>query len=211
MILIGGANHTSQNSTGAFQEAPQIESVRMYCKYAARVESTIRIPFYIEKAVRASIYGRPGPVYLDIPEEVIVGSVTEEQLRQVTVKSCPTPPLSFADPSLVQKAIQAIQTAKNPLIIIGKGVAYARAENQMKQFVESTGIPFLPTPMGKGVVSDDHSLCVGAARTDALLNADLIVLVGARLNWMLHFGLPPRYRPDIRFIQILKQEKLETM
>jgi len=199
MILIAGANDTDQNGMGAFQEAPQIESARPYVKYAARVHSADRIPFFIEQAYRASIYGRPGPVYLDIPGDVINA---ETQFNLAHLTKTPSPPIITADSASIREAIKLLSSAKKPLIIIGKGAAYARAEDEVNKFVNSTKIPFLATPMGKGVVSDLHPNSVAAARTDALLNAEVILLIGARLNWILHFGLPPRFSSDVKFIQI---------
>ncbi|KAB0404730.1 hypothetical protein E2I00_000347 [Balaenoptera physalus] len=118
------------------------------------------------------------------------------------VECCMPPPVSMAESSAVCMAASVIRNAKQPLLIIGKGAAYARAEESIRKLVEQCKLPFLPTPMGKGVIPDNHPNCVGAARSRALQFADVIVLFGARLNWILHFGLPPRYQPDVKFIQV---------
>uniref|UniRef100_A0A673HL39 2-hydroxyacyl-CoA lyase n=1 Tax=Sinocyclocheilus rhinocerous TaxID=307959 RepID=A0A673HL39_9TELE len=118
------------------------------------------------------------------------------------VSCCPAPPVSQADSREITQAVRLLKAAQRPLIIIGKGVAYARAEKEVRELVEVTGIPFLPTPMGKGVLPDDHPNCVAAARSRALLQADVIVLLGARLNWILHFGFPPRFSPHVKIIQV---------
>lgn len=108
-------------------------------------------------------------------------------------------------------AVAALKAAKSPLVIVGKGAAYGRAENQVQALVEYAGLPFLPTPMGKGVIDDDHPQCVAPARSKALQRADLVVLIGARLNWILHFGKQPRYRPDLKVIQIdIAPEEIHT-
>lgn len=112
------------------------------------------------------------------------------------------PPVSMAETSAVRMAASVIRNAKQPLVIIGKGAAYAHAEESIRKLVEQCKLPFLPTPMGKGVIRDNHPNCVAAARSRALQFADVIVLLGARLNWILHFGLPPRYQPDVKFIQV---------
>ncbi|XP_038044402.1 2-hydroxyacyl-CoA lyase 1-like [Patiria miniata] len=200
MIVIGGSSDVDQESMGAFQEYPQVESARLCAKYAARPSSVEQIPFYIEKAVRTSMYGRPGACYIDISGEMVNKSVPEESIR-IMPKVQPPPPM-LASPDLVEKAVQLLMSAKNPLIIVGKGAAYARAEGNVRELVNGYGFPFLPSPMGKGVVEDDHPQCVIAARSRALLQADVILLLGARLNWILHFGLPPRYNPDAKYIQI---------
>ena len=112
------------------------------------------------------------------------------------------PPKYGPDLAEVETAIGMLGKFKRPLIIVGKGCAYGRAENEVRELVKSTGIPFLPTPMGKGVVPDSHLLNISAARSTALKEADLIILLGARLNWILHFGQPPRFHKDVKLIQI---------
>ena len=200
MLLLGGANRIGEMQMGAFQEAPQIEAARPFSKYAARPESTARLPYFIEQAVRVSMYGRPGASYLDLTADVIGGTVSEEEIDS------PPPvadaPRSYAGPEEIERALALLKAAESPLVVVGKGAAYARAESELREFIEATQLPFLPTPMGKGTLPDDHPLCVSAARTLALQNADVVLLAGARLNWILHFGLPPRFREDVKVIQM---------
>ena len=198
MLLVGGANDSYQNQSGAFQEAPQVEAARPFSKWAARPDSFARVPEYVEQAVRTTVYGRPGAAYLDLPNDII----SAEGEAPAQPPRCPDAPRSFADPSSVERALAALRSAKRPLVIVGKGAAFARAETQARAFVESTGIPFLATPMGKGVIPDSSRQSVATARSFALQNADLVLLIGARLNWMLHFGRPPRFSPDVRVLQI---------
>lgn len=200
MLLIGGANDSYQNGQGAFQEAPQVETARPYAKYAARPDSIARLPYYIEQAIRTSMYGRPGAVYLDLPGDIISGAIDEETIHWPP--RLPDPPLTKAPEENVSAAIAALKSAERPLVIVGKGMAQARAENEVREFIELTQLPFLPTPMGKGVIPDDHPLSVAPARTLALQQADLIFLMGARLNWILHFGHPPRFSPNVRVVQM---------
>jgi 2-hydroxyacyl-CoA lyase 1 len=133
-------------------------------------------------------------------DDIIQGRVEEESLN--LPPAVPEPPRPMADPNAVEEAIQALRSASQPLAIIGKGAAYARAEDEVRQFIETTQIPFLASPMGSGVLPDDHPLSAGAARTYALQNADLVFLIGARLNWIMHFGLPPRFAPGVRVVQM---------
>ncbi|XP_065732661.1 2-hydroxyacyl-CoA lyase 1 isoform X1 [Phocoena phocoena] len=200
LIVIGGSSERSQETMGAFQEFPQVEACRLYSKFSARPSSIEAIPSIIEKAVRSSIYGRPGACYVDIPADFVNLQVNVNSVRYV--ECCMPPPVSMAESSAVYMAASVIRNAKQPLLIIGKGAAYARAEESIRKLVEQCKLPFLPTPMGKGVIPDNHPNCVGAARSRALQFADVIVLFGARLNWILHFGLPPRYQPDVKFIQV---------
>ncbi|MFN0096215.1 MAG: thiamine pyrophosphate-binding protein [Dehalococcoidia bacterium] len=209
MILIGGANDSYQNGQGAFQEAPQIETARPYAKYAARPDSIARLPYYIEQAVRTTIYGRPGAAYLDLSGDVISGQIDEDTIKWPA--KCPDPARAATAPENVDAALAALKSASNPLVIVGKGMAYAEASDDVREFLERTQLPFLPTPMGKGVVPDDHPLSVAGGRTYALQNADVIFLMGARLNWILHFGAPPRFRPDVRVVQLdISQEEIGT-
>jgi 2-hydroxyacyl-CoA lyase 1 len=200
MILIGGASETWRNGMGAFQEERQVYIATPFCKFAHAIEHVHRIPFYVEMAVRNAIYGRPGASYLDIADDIITGKVDESRVEEAG--RCPDPPRTQAVPADVEKALDALRSAERPLVIIGKGRAYSRAEDEVRAFIERTKVPFLASPMGKGVMPDNHPLSVGAARSHALQNADVVFLMGARLNWIMHFGLPPRYNKNVRFIQL---------
>jgi 2-hydroxyacyl-CoA lyase 1 len=200
MILLGGASDMGQAGMGAFQEAPQVEAARPFCKYAARIDRAERIPYFIEQAVRISMYGRPGPVYLDLPGDIIDAKLDDENITMP--ERVPDAPRPTTDPSAVQAALETLKSAERPLVIIGKGAAYSRAEDEVAQFIEKTQLPFLLSPMGKGTLPDDHPLSVGAARSHALVNADVVFLLAARFNWIMHFGLPPRFDPNVRVIQL---------
>ncbi|XP_023774950.1 2-hydroxyacyl-CoA lyase 1 [Cyanistes caeruleus] len=200
LIVIGGSSDRNQETMGAFQEFPQVEAGRLYNKLSVRPSSLEVIPAVIEKAVRTSMYGRPGSCYIDIPGDFVNLQVNKSSVKYM--ECCLPPPISMADHSAVSKAASVIALSKQPLLIIGKGAAYSHAENNIRKLVDLCGLPFLPTPMAKGVVPDNHPNCVAAARSTALQHADVIILLGARLNWILHFGLPPRYRQDVRVIQI---------
>lgn len=200
MILIGGASPTYQNGMDSFQEERQVHIAMPFCKFAHGVEHVHRIPFYVEKAVRQSIYGRPGPVYLDMPDDIICGEIDEADVPQVA--TIPEPPRTTAPMENVEAALDLLETAKRPLVIVGKGMAWSRAEDELRAFIDRTKLPFLASPLGKGVVDDNHPLSVGAARSHALKEADVIFLMGARLNWIMHYGLPPRFGKDVKIIQL---------
>lgn len=209
MILLGGASDTEQNGMGAFQEERQVMAASQFCKYAHAVESVGKIPYYVEQAVRSSIFGRPGAVYLDLPDDVILGKIEEEEVRPAA--TVPEPPRVQAVPESIDAALNALESAKRPLVIVGKGMAWSRAEAEVRDFIERTQLPFLASPMGKGVMDDNNPLSVGAARTLALKEADVILLMGARLNWIMHFGLPPRFAEDVRIIQLdISAEEIST-
>lgn len=200
VVVVGGSSDRNQETAGAFQEFPQVEACRLYSKFSARPSSLEAIPTVIEKAVRTSIYGRPGACYVDIAGDMVNAKVDRSRVREVSC--CSPPPVSLADHDAVTEAVSVLKAAKSPLVIVGKGAAYGRAEAALRDFVEMSGLPFLPTPMGKGVLPDDHPNCVAAARSRALLQADVVLLLGARLNWILHFGLPPRFNPNVKVIQV---------
>ncbi|MDP3768909.1 MAG: thiamine pyrophosphate-binding protein, partial [Dehalococcoidia bacterium] len=210
MVLLGGSSDTKQSGMGAFQETPQVEAARPFVKYAAKIDRLERIPYYIEQAVRTSMYGRPGPVYLDLPGDVIDAKVEEEDApaQPPRVADAPRPQ---ADPAAVQAALDLLRQAERPLVVIGKGAAYARAEHEVQDFIEKTQLPYLASPMGKGLLPDDHPLSVAAARSHALQNADVVFFVAARLNWIMHFGLPPRFAENVRTIQLdISSEEIGT-
>lgn len=200
MVMIGGASPTYQNGMGAFQEERQVQIASPFCKFAHAVEHAHRVPFYVELAVRQSIYGRPGACYLDMPDDIIGGEVDEADVQRAA--TVPPPPRMAATAEDVEKALDALESAERPLVIVGKGMAWSRAEDEVRAFIERTRLPFLASPMGKGVLDDNHPLSVGAARSHALKEADVVFLMGARLNWIMHFGRQPRFAKDVRIVQL---------
>lgn len=200
LLVIAGSTNEDHEGIGGFQEYPQVEISRPYCKYAARPANALLIPQHIEKAVRYATYGRPGVSYLDFPGNLLLSKVPEQSVPRQYVH--PSPPLIYPDHDALADAVKLIKSAKRPLVIVGKGAAYARAEHPIRKLIQEANLPFLATPMGKGVVPDTSEQCVQSARTLALQKADVILLLGARLNWMLHFGRAPRFAADVKVIQV---------
>jgi 2-hydroxyacyl-CoA lyase 1 len=190
MILLSASSEAEQQGMGAFQESVQLEAARPYTKFCARIEKLLYFPNLLVQAIRHATYGRPGPVYLEVTANVFTETVSEKQITFPVC--CPPPPQAAAPAQAIRDAIALLKNATRPLVIIGKGAAYACAEIELRRFIETTRFPFLPSPMGKGVIPDDHTFCVSAARSSALKDAETILLVGARLNWMFHFGQPPK-------------------
>lgn len=200
VIVIGGSCPQDHEGIGGFQECYQVELARPYCKYAARPPSLSLIPQHVEKAVRLATYGRPGAVYLDFPGNLLQARTTVDKIpKQYT---SPEIPVIYPEPRKIEEAVALLSQAQRPLVIVGKGAAYARAEAEVRDLIDSTNIPFLATPMGKGVVSDNSPNSIQPARSLALQRADVVLLLGARLNWILHFGRPPRYNSNVKVIQI---------
>ncbi|MBI2737618.1 MAG: oxalyl-CoA decarboxylase [Rhodospirillales bacterium] len=200
MILIGGASETHRGGMGAFQEERQVLIASPFCKFAHGIESVARIPYYVEMATRNAIYGRPGATYLDMPDDIIRGTADLDKVTQA--ERVPEPPRMVAPSENVEAALDLLEKAQRPLVLVGKGMAWSRAEDEVRAFIERTQVPFVRSPMGKGVLPDDHPLSAGAARTLALQEADVIFLMGARFNWIFHFGLPPRFNKNVKVIQL---------
>lgn len=200
MILIGGASETYRGGMGAFQEERQVLIASPFCKFAHGIESVGRIPYYVEMATRHAIYGRPGACYLDMPDDIIKGTVDLDKITQV--QRVPEPPRMVAPGENVEAALDVLEKAQRPLVIVGKGMAWSRAEGEVRSFIERTQVPFVRSPMGKGVMPDDHPLAVSAARTLALQQADVVFLMGARFNWIFHFGLAPRFDKNVKVVQL---------
>ena len=200
LLVIGGSAELRRRNMGDFQELPQIETTAPLCKWTSTVDSVRRIPTLINIAIKQAMSGRPGPVYLDLPAEMISGAVDEDAVPIPQPVGEPARPL--ADPQEIAKAMQVLSEAERPLLIAGKGAAWSWAEEELLQFVDRTQIPFLTSPMGMGMLPPEHPMNVSAARTQALKGADTILMVGARFNWIFHFGQPPRFAPDFKLVQI---------
>ncbi|KAL8903235.1 MAG: hypothetical protein Q9171_007470, partial [Xanthocarpia ochracea] len=200
-LLLAGSSETHLTSKGAFQELDAISFLTPHTKAALRPAALDTIPDAIRHAYRSAYYGRPGPSFIDLPADIIQGAQSSSTgLGRTSL--VPTPPKSSADETILFKAAQLLKTAKSPLIVIGKGAAYARASDSINALITHTQVPFLPTPMGKGVLPDSHPLNAASARSTALREADVVLLLGARLNWILHFGSPPKWNASAKFIQI---------
>ena len=182
MILVGGASETYRGGMGAFQEERQVLLATPFCKFAHGIESVGRIPYYVEMATRHAIYGRPGASYLDMPDDIIKGTCELDKVSQV--QRVPEPPRMVAPGENIEAALDVLEKAQRPLAIVGKGMAWSRAEGEVRAFIERTQMPFVRSPMGKGVMPDDHPLAVSAARTLALQQADVVFLMGDILIWL---------------------------
>lgn len=202
LLVLGGSTYEEHEGIGGFQEYPQVEASRLCCKYVARPANAAMIGTHIEKAVRLATYGRPGVAYIDLPGTLLQTKVSEADIPPQYAH--PSPPLVYPDAGAVKRVASLLRNAQRPLVIVGKGSAYARAESSLRSFISKTNLPVLATPMGKGVIPDTGKQSVASARTLALQKADVILLLGARLNWILHFGRPPRFSHDVKVVQVLR-------
>ncbi len=186
LVIIGGSGPQRGRGTGTFQETENVPMFKGITKMAVQVDSIARIPEYMAMAFRKARTGRPGPVYLDMPSDVLQGSVDEADVRWVSNYYTDAPPLG--NPDQVKRAADLLLRAERPMMIIGKGVRWTEPTTELRTLVETLGMPFLTSPMGRGFIPDDHPLNFGGARSAMMGNADVIQVVGSRLNWMFGFG-----------------------
>ncbi|KAI9894138.1 MAG: hypothetical protein M1814_003992 [Vezdaea aestivalis] len=198
LLLLAGSSESHLVSKGAFQELDAVALLTPHVKAALRPASVEAVPETVREAYRLAWYGRPGPTFVDFPADCIQANVSEVP----NVAETRWPPRGGATTAQLEKIVQLFKQAKAPLVVIGKGAAYARAETNIRRLIDSTSLPFLPTPMGKGVLPDSHPQNAASARSTALKHADAVLLLGARLNWILHFGEPPKWNPKATFIQV---------
>ncbi|KAF6232445.1 hypothetical protein HO173_009324 [Letharia columbiana] len=201
LLLLAGSSETNLVSRGAFQELDAISLLTPHTKLALRPSSLESIPDVIQNTYRISWYGRPGTGFVDLPADLIKG-VVEDAEDVAEAAPIPNAPKGGVEEARLFKIAQLIKSAKAPLVVIGKGAAYARAEGVTRDLIDKTNLPFLPTPMGKGVIADSHSANTASARSTALKEADVVLVLGARLNWILHFGDAPKWNPAAQFIQV---------
>jgi oxalyl-CoA decarboxylase len=190
MILISGSSEREivDLQQGDYEEMDQLAVAKPLCKAAFRVLHAADIGIGIARAIRAAVSGRPGGVYLDLPAKLFGQVMDAEAGRKSLVKVIDAAPAQIPAPDAVKRALDVLKGAKRPLIILGKGAAYAQADDAIRAFVERSGVPFLPMSMGKGLLPDTHPQCAGAARSTVLKDSDVVMLIGARLNWLLSHG-----------------------
>ncbi len=204
MIQIAGSSDRAivDLHQGDYEELDQMNTAMPLAKEAFRVERPEDIGIGVARAIRAAVSGRPGGVYLDLPAAVLGATLDATTGRASVFEVVDPAPRQLPASESTARALDLLAQAQRPLIIIGKGAAYARAEEPIRKFVESTGIPFLPMSMAKGLLPDDHPQSAMAARSLAIGKADVVMLLGARLNWLLGHGRPPQWSKDCRFVQV---------
>src|SRR6186713_1834817 len=190
MILISGSSEREivDLQQGDYEEMDQLAIAKPLCKAAFRVLHAADIGIGVARAIRAAVSGRPGGVYLDLPAKLFSQVMDAAAGQKSLVKVIDPAPAQIPAPAAVERALDVLKTAKRPLIILGKGAVYAQADDQIRAFVEKSGAPFLPMSMGKGLLPDTHPQCAGAARSTVLKDSDVVLLIGARLNWLLSHG-----------------------
>lgn len=200
LVAIGGSSPRVFLGMEAFQEIDQVAVMRPVTKWAERIYDARRIPEIVATAFRQATTGRPGPVYLDLPGDILGEKVEEESIAYPAAWR--PAPRTLGDPGAVREAIALLARAERPVILGGSGVWWSDGEAAFQALVEATGIPFFTTPISRGLVPEDHALAFLNARTKAFAEADVVLAVGTRFNWMIQFGRPPRFGADLKVIHV---------
>jgi len=190
MIMISGSSEREivDLQQGDYEEMDQLAIAKPLCKAAFRLLHAADIGIGVARAIRAAVSGRPGGIYLDLPAKLFSQVMDAEAGAKSLVKVIDPAPAQIPAADAVKRALDVLKSAKRPLIILGKGAAYAQADDDIRALVEKTGIPFLPMSMAKGLLPDTHPQSAGAARSTVLKDSDVVMLIGARLNWLLSHG-----------------------
>jgi oxalyl-CoA decarboxylase len=204
MIQISGSSDRAvvDLQQGEYEELDQMNAAKPFTKAAFRVNRPEDIGIGVARAIRAALSNRPGGVYLDLPGAVLSATLEAETAAQSLVEVVDPAPPQIPSPESVERAANLLTKAERPLIILGKGAAYAQADDDIRKWIETTGIPFLPMSMAKGLLPDNHPQSAAAARSFVLRQADVVMLIGARLNWLLGHGKGPQWSPAAKFVQV---------
>src|SRR5712692_9151286 len=200
LIAIGGSSPRVYLGMEAFQEIDQLAVFKPVTKWAERIYDARRIPDVVATAYRQTMTGRPGPVYLDLPGDILGEKVDEDKV--VWPQAWKPLPRPLGDTGAVREAIALLARAERPVILGGSGVWWSDAAAAFKAFVDATGIPFYTTPLSRGTVPEDHPLAFLNARSTAFTDADVCLTVGTRFNWIIQFGRPPRFGKDLKVIRV---------
>jgi 2-hydroxyacyl-CoA lyase 1 len=199
LVVLGGSAEGRSRGLGGFQEADQVAFAKPGCKWTAQVDSTERIPELVHLALGKSVAGRPGAVYLDFPGHLVRRRIDESAVR--LRETSPEVSLPHPDPRIAESIASMLAAAERPLVLVGKGAAWADAGAALTKLV-NLGVPYVASPMGRGVIADDNPMCMNAARSAALVGADAVLMVGGRFNWIFQFGRAPRFAAGVRMAQI---------
>ena len=213
VIMIGGSStrHVVDLEEGEYEGLDQMNYAKQFCKASLRIDRIEDIPLAVARAMHIASSGRPGAVYIDFPDDTVAQTLSQSEADRLMWTAADPAPAMVPARESIDAALALLQQAERPLMVIGKGAAIARAEEEIREFVKKTDIPFQPMSMAKGVVPDTDPHSTASCRSTALRNADVVLLVGARLNWMLSFGQGKTWNEHVKFIQIdINPEEIEN-
>ncbi|MBJ7379365.1 MAG: oxalyl-CoA decarboxylase [Polynucleobacter sp.] len=205
MVLISGSSEREivDLQQGDYEEMDQLNAAKPYVKASYRINKAEDIGIGVARAIRSAVSGRPGGVYLDVPAQLLAQTLTVAEGKKSIFKVVDPIPRQIPGPDAIARAINVLKTSKRPLILLGKGAAYAQADAEIRALIEKSGIPYLPMSMAKGLLPDKHPQCASAARSYVLAEADTVLIIGARLNWLLAHGKGKTWGNNLkRFIQV---------
>jgi len=202
LVVLGGSSPLDISHRGAFQEIDQLKMMEPCVKWSARVHHASRMPEMLDMAIRMAMSGKPGPVYLDLPADVLLEEVDPENVWfpesfQFEQRSRPAIPEQE-----LRRISEMLEGAERPVVLSGSGIGWAEANAEIQAFVEAAGIPFYTTPQGRGCIPEDHELCFPSARATAFREADLILVLGTRLNYIVGHAAPPRFNAAAKIVRI---------
>jgi len=205
MVLISGSSEREivDLQQGDYEEMDQLNAAKPYVKASYRINKAEDIGIGVARAIRSAVSGRPGGVYLDVPAQLLAQTLTVAEGKKSIFKVVDPIPRQIPGADAIARAINVLKTSKRPLILLGKGAAYAQADAEIRALIEKSGIPYLPMSMAKGLLPDRHPQCASAARSYVLAEADTVLIIGARLNWLLAHGKGKTWGNNLkRFIQV---------
>ena len=211
VVAVGGSSPFKAYGRQVFQEIDQLGMMKPCTKWAERVYSLARIPEMVNVAFQKAMAGKPGPVYLDFPGDILYEKIDESEIDwSISGRSIPRA-RPHAAPELISDTIEALSKAKKPVIITGGGILWSNAADELREFVDKAGIPFYTTPQGRGVIPEDHPLSYMTVRSAAFREADLIMIIGTRMNYIIGHAAPPRFNKDATIIRIdIDEDEIST-
>jgi len=202
VVALGGSSAIGQYGRQTFQEIDQVAMMKPCTKWADRVINVKRIPEMVNTAFQKAMTGKPGPVYLDFPADILYEKIDEERIEWNLSGRELLRPRPLGEPARVNQLIDALAKAQKPIVLTGGGIIWSQAWNELTAFVEKAGIPFYTTPQGRGVLPDDHELSYLTMRSNAFREADLIVIIGTRMNYVIQHAAPPRFNANATIARI---------
>ena len=202
LVVLGGSSALDISGRGGFQEIDQLKMMEPCVKWSARVHHASRMPEMLDKAIRMATAGKPGPVYLDLPADVLLDEVDIDKVwfpARYDLERRSRPAVSQPE---LNELMSLLAQAKKPVVLAGGGIGWSKAEGQLQAVVEGAGIPFYTTPQSRGCIPEDHELCFPTARATAFREADLILVLGTRLNYIVGHAEPPRFNANARLVRI---------
>lgn len=211
LVAVGGSSPFKTYGQQVFQEIDQLGMMKPCTKWAERIYTLNRIPEMVNVAFQKAMAGKPGPVYLDCPGDLLYEKIDEDEVDwSISGRKLPRA-RPHAGPELIDQIMNALRMAERPVIITGGGILWSEASNELREFVDKAQIPFYTTPQGRGVIPEDHPLSFATVRSAAFREADLIMIIGTRMNYIIGHAAPPRFNSDAKIIRIdIDEEEVST-